>query len=668
MVKNMAAKLRLLLLLLAVVLLVLGGEQLGLYAGVDTYVYDTFLRLRGARKVSDRIVIVAVDAASLAELGKWPLPRRHYSALLDRVARADAVGFDLLLMEPSADDGLLREAVLRHGRVVLAEYLDSTLGRARPLAQLSPYRTGHIHIEPGVDNTAREVFHSLYRNGALVPSLTSVLHDMVSGIPLPRQDAPHAPAQTGVRVFQQDRQKINYYGPPGSFRQLSLARVLSGSYPPEFFRGKIVLVGLTAPGIVDEISTPFSQARNRMPGVEVQANILNNLLDRTFLTEVSDWVRAALLLAASLLLALFFLRLNERNAALCWCFSIVLGGIAASLLFFGRNLWLPPSEFCVSFSLMYLVTYLYRLDVAARRLDKEHDVMISMLGWDPDEGPGQVTARGLFGFLSEGGLNGKLQRQLRMTTKLLTLHKQLEVALKMEHEALENQVRLVEMLSHEYRTPLAIIRANLDILEMKDGAAGGVLATNFGKMKRAMSRLVEVMDVSLGRERLENMHLKLDQSEIQLVLFMRALMEETRELWSERQLELDLKGCSSCLVLGDPSLLKTAILNLIDNAIKYSAESEPVRVSLSLTTDQALVRVQNHGAVIPDHDLSRVFEKYYRGTGSGNTRGAGLGLYLVRKIIEQLGGTVTLVSSGKGETRATVALPLAPAGAVVSPL
>jgi signal transduction histidine kinase len=187
-----------------------------------------------------------------------------------------------------------------------------------------------------------------------------------------------------------------------------------------------------------------------------------------------------------------------------------------------------------------------------------------------------------------------------------------------------------------------------------------VLSTNFGKMKRAMSRLVEVMDVSLGRERLENMHLKLDRGEIELVLFLRHLMEETRELWSERQLELDLKGCGSCQVFGDQTLLKTAVLNLIDNAVKYSAESEPVRVSLSITSDQALVRVQNHGPVIPDHDLSRVFEKYYRGTGSGNTRGAGLGLYLVRRIIEQFGGTVTLASSGKGETLATVALPLAP--------
>jgi CHASE2 domain-containing sensor protein/nitrogen-specific signal transduction histidine kinase len=658
MVKNMAAKLRLLLLLLAVVLLVLGGEYLGVYAGIDTYVYDTFLRLRGGRSVSERIVIVAIDASSLAELGKWPLPRRHYAALLDRLAQADAVGFDLLLMEPSADDGVLQAALRRQGRVVLAEHLDSTLGLARPVRQLTPHGVGHIHIEPGVDNTAREVFHTLYLGQEPIPSLSSLLHDMVSRSPLPRQAAPGRGALAGS-AYQQDRQKINYYGPPGSFRRVSLAQVLAGVPDPGYFRGKIVLVGVTAPGIVDEVSTPLSQGRNRMPGVEVHANILNNLLDQSFLTEVTGWVRAAAVLCASLVLALVFLRLSERNAALTWGFSLVLGGVGASLLFFHRNLWVPPTAFWFCFSLMYLVTYLYRLDAAARRLDKEHDVMISMLGWDPDERPGQAAARGLFGFLSEGGINGKIQRQLRMTTKLLTLHKQLEIALNMEHEALENQVRLVEMLSHEYRTPLAIIRANLDILEMKDGAAGGVLSTNFGKMKRAMSRLVEVMDVSLGRERLEHLHLKMDQSEIELVPFLGSLLEETRELWAERQLELELGGCGECVVLGDRSLLKTALLNLIDNAIKYSAESEPVRVSLRTTQAQALVRVQNHGAVIPAPDLERVFEKYYRGTGSGNTRGAGLGLYLVRRIIEQFGGSVTLASSESGGTQATVGLPLA---------
>jgi len=246
-----------------------------------------------------------------------------------------------------------------------------------------------------------------------------------------------------------------------------------------------------------------------------------------------------------------------------------------------------------------------------------------------------------------------------MTAKLMTLHQQLETTLKVEREALDDQRRLVEMLSHEYRTPLAIIRANLDIMEMRDDAAGGLQATNFGKMKRAVARLVEVMDVSLGRERLaQQATQKAAPESIPLVPFIHALMDETRELWAERSLELELDVEGEWAVMGDRALFKTALLNLIDNAVKYSADSEPVHVSLAVAGSEATVLVRNRGAIISPGDLAKVFDKFYRGTGSGNTRGAGLGLFLVRRIIEQMQGTVKLGSTPDG-TVATVTLPVA---------
>jgi len=323
-----------------------------------------------------------------------------------------------------------------------------------------------------------------------------------------------------------------------------------------------------------------------------------------------------------------------------------------------HNRWLPPTAFQISFSLVCLTTYLYRLDNAARRLDKEYETLSTLLEWENEMALEQITPRGLFGFLSVGGINEKVQRQIRMTTKLVNLHTQLEIALITEQEALDNQVRLVEMLSHEYRTPLAIIRANLDILEMKDGAAGGALSTNFGKMKRAMSRLVEIMDISLERSRLKDKQLEAGRQKIHLGSLMQSLMEEARELWTERKLHFDLIDCDECIIEGDSSLLKTAILNLIDNAIKYSTENEPVQVSLTGSKREALIQVQNHGRVILGDDLGRVFDKYFRGAGSGNTRGAGLGLYLVRKIIEQHEGSVALDSDESGNTVASIRLPL----------
>ncbi|BCS52869.1 CHASE2 domain-containing protein [Geobacter sp. SVR] len=650
-------KLRFFILLAVLIAVVPCLEFLGALSGVDTYLYDTFLRLRGERSVSQRIVIVAIDAASLDALGRWPLPRRYYAEMLERLDQAAVVGFDLLLMEPDKDDILLGEAIRKHGRVILAEYLEGASTILEPLAGLSPLRTGHIHVEPGTDHVTRGMFHSIYCNGRLLPSLTSVINETV----FRRQFRRTLPQDTvsGAPIQQRDFCKINFYGPPGSFNQVSLADVVRGGVPPSYFRDKIVLVGVTVPGVVDGISTPFSQSRTRMSGVEVHAAILNNLMENSMISDLPGWCWTGALIASSLGLALVFLRLSERNTLLAWCASQFLVLAGAFLLLTFSNRWLPPAAFLVSFTMVFAMVYLYRLDRAVCRLDREYEIMTSLLGRNAGESDDQGRPRGIFGFISLGGVNEKIRRQARMTSRLLRLHRQLEIALKNEREALDNQIRFVEMLSHEYRTPLAIIRANLDILEMRDNDPGERFSAYYAKMKRAISRLVEVMDTSLGRERMEETTAAMKREEIGLMDFLQGLLDEARGLWTERCLQLELEnGGGGCRVQADGALLKTALLNLIDNAIKYSPGSTPVRVVLGISGATAVVSVHNSGAVIAPADLERVFEKYYRGRDSANTQGAGLGLYLVRKIVEQLGGTVILSSSAPTGTCATVRIPL----------
>ena len=653
--------LRFLLLLAATLLILLSVDYLGAFAGVDTYFYDTFLRLRGNRSASGRIVIVAVDAKTLDRFGQWPIKRRYYAEMLDRLDQAAVVGFDLLLREPTDDDGLLERAIRRHGRVVLPVYVGTAAQPIGPLDRFSPAGIGHIHIELGVDNTARELFHSIYSNAAFLPSLSSKMyeraffHSFTSLAPPPVSLS----STTSGRVVQQDLHRINYYGTPGTFTRVSLADLLDGTVQPAYFKDKLVLVGLTVPGILDEVSTPLSQNRNRMPGVEVHANVLNNLLDKNGIHELPGILRAFTMLLTALLLAVVLARGDEKQSILIWALSLFLVLLTAFVLLAGIHCWVPPTLFLVAFSVIFAAVYLYRLDSAARKLDHEYEIMTALLGRDANESPEQVAGSGLFGFLSEGGINAKIVRQVGMTTTLLGLHKQLESALKTEREALDNQIRFVEMLSHEYRTPLAIIRANLDILEMKDEDLGGQLSGNFSKMKRAVSRLVEVMETSLGRQRLEEARAALPTSEkIALTDFLDSLLAESAELWTERSFERLGRGCSGCCVLGDRLMLKTAVLNLIDNAVKYSAVQEPVRVFLEKQGSLAVVSVVNRGTTVAPEELERVFDKFYRGGSSTNTRGAGLGLYLVRKIIEQLGGSVTLASDAGQSTTATIKLPL----------
>ncbi len=100
-------------------LFLLGVEFLGLFRWTDDSLYDFGFRLRGPAAVDPTILVVAVDEPTLAALGRWPLKRSHYARLLEIAGNARAIGFDIIMVEPTEDDPLLGEAARRHGRVVL---------------------------------------------------------------------------------------------------------------------------------------------------------------------------------------------------------------------------------------------------------------------------------------------------------------------------------------------------------------------------------------------------------------------------------------------------------------------------------------------------------------------------------------------------------------------
>jgi HD-GYP domain-containing protein (c-di-GMP phosphodiesterase class II)/CHASE2 domain-containing sensor protein len=422
------------------------ADRLGLTQGIDTYIYDTCFRMRGPKAVSDRVVIVAIDEETLKTLGKWPLRRKIYARMLDYLGESAVTGFDILMTEPTADDVLLSEAAGRHGRVILPVYIDSRPHLEVPSPALAHYRTGHVHIEPGIDNIARAIFHTIYYEDKMLPSLTSAMYETATGSRVHRQELP--PATTtrtqGVKILQRDIMKINFYGAAGRFQRISLADVVRGEYPPDFFKGKLVLVGLTAPGIVDEIATPFSQERNRMPGVEVFANALNNLLDGSSVTDLPGRLRITAAVFFSLLLCVLFMRVKEKWALLLWCLSLFLVTVATYSLFSGLDIWTGPSLFYLLFTFIFAATYLYRLDNAARKLESEHAAINSLLSLQPSETA--KDEKGLFGFLSEGGINEKVEKLLVVERQY---EKRLEETVQQRTEELSEALSMISNLTNE---------------------------------------------------------------------------------------------------------------------------------------------------------------------------------------------------------------------------
>lgn len=244
-----------------------------------------------------------------------------------------------------------------------------------------------------------------------------------------------------------------------------------------------------------------------------------------------------------------------------------------------------------------------------------------------------------------------------MTRELRHKQHDLEEALENEHRALEQKSRFLAMLSHEYRTPLAIIQANLDLLELQQLEHGQPPEPRHGSMRRAVRRLVEVMETSLNKDRLEAPEPYDATQLIALHPFLDEVIDEAEGFWSDRLFVFQPAG-SSPLVEGDPGQLKTALLNLLDNACKYSPPETVVTITCRTDSEMAVVTVADQGSGISPGEAETIFEKFRRGSASQGTSGAGLGLWLVRQIIEQQGGDITLAPGAEKGTIATIGLPL----------
>ena len=214
----------------------------------------------------------------------------------------------------------------------------------------------------------------------------------------------------------------------------------------------------------------------------------------------------------------------------------------------------------------------------------------------------------------------------------------------------------LQMISHEYRTPLAIIRGNLDLLELKNKHVNFVKPVELTKIHRAIDRLVEVMEESMHESRFIESRKKVPFKHVQLVPVITSQVQSFLALWPGQAIEFS-GNLEAVEIFGDPAQLKLAIFNLLDNARKYSPPDSPIELECSREGDEAVIRIRNRSTPITKGDAEVLFEKYQRGSNSMNTGGAGLGLWMVKNIIEEHNGQVSLESVASG-VEAAIRLPL----------
>lgn len=218
------------------------------------------------------------------------------------------------------------------------------------------------------------------------------------------------------------------------------------------------------------------------------------------------------------------------------------------------------------------------------------------------------------------------------------------------------QSQFSQDLSHELRTPLTILRGELEVSLKKARAPReyqAVLRRGLGEVE-TISR---ILDQLLVLARWENSEIPLRWATFDLAALSERVLRDFRRAASARRLRLVHSGTGPLLVSGDEGQVRTALSNLLDNAVKYTDKGGRIDVAVAKEKGMARLVVRDTGMGIPADKLPHVFDRFYRAEESRTSPGVGLGLSIVRSIIQAHGGTVRVESRPGEGTTFTLTLP-----------
>jgi len=275
---------------LLVSLIVAGITTILLFAGFlntwESKISDAFY---SPSALLDEIVIIAIDDQSLQELGRWPWPREYFATAIGHINRSAVIGIDISFFEPADGDMQLAES-LTNATVVLAmeytsfSYIDEELygeSLLKPTTELGipgeDYHTGYVNLYTDSDGVTR----------TFTPHITGIENHDHFALVIVNEYIGTTP------VLDDKRMLINFFSEPGGYTSISFSDIYHNKIAPSYFQGKIVLIGATASNLHDDAIVPISN--EAMPGVEINANLVQSILTRDFLHDQDDLSAAGLI-------------------------------------------------------------------------------------------------------------------------------------------------------------------------------------------------------------------------------------------------------------------------------------------------------------------------------------------------------------------------------------
>lgn len=616
----------------------------------DTVLYDTALAYHSAPP-DPEVVIVAIDDRSLEDIGRWPWSRAVHAALLERLTALGArvVVFDVILHELDRDhpaaDAALAASIAAHGAVVLpvthAQHGASSGGEAlpAPIFASAAAALGHIHIELDPDGIARSLYLWEGMHVPRYPQLALAALQLASPQRAARYAAPVSQAEQ-PGWWRAGWIHIPFIGPPGSFSYVSYSDVLRGEVPADALRGAIAFVGASAVGMGDMVPTPTSGHAGLMPGVEIHTTVFNALRRGESIQRASPVAAAAFNLSLVLLLMVVMLRSRPRAAMLA-TFGMVALAIALSWSMLSMKLvWFSPAASVVVCLLAYPLWSWRRLEASRHYFEVELEALREAgSGFDP---------------------SASMARRPVVVDPFVERIDILHEAANRQRNLQRSRDETVDFLSHDLRSPLASIVTTLEAARTGPALEGDPerCVALFDRVDRNARSALDMAENLVRMIRAESID-PLRFSELGLDTLVEEAGDEVWMMARAKQLnfatDIDVPDEAEmpCVVNGDPDLLRRAIHNLLNNAIKYTPEGGEVRLRLSKEGPGWVIQVADTGPGMTKAQLGRLFQRFSRLPTAENRSvgGAGLGLLMVRTVIERHGGSVSVASCpGEGST------------------
>lgn len=717
---------------------------------------NILFKLRGDRPTSQSIVIVGIDEVSLQKYGPWPFSRSIHASLLGRLKEAKVIGFDLLFTHSTPEDGALVAAIKKNPPVVMAVATDYHRNVLKPYSRfIESVQLGHIETQRGSDGILRRT--EFYKYDLPVLSLAMAF----AGKEIDKESA----KQNSVGV-------INFYGPEFTFLYLSFDDVLNGKYNVDFFRDRYVLVGSRAIALGDVHITPFSR-QHPVPGVEIQATILNNLLADEFLRPMHWLVWCFVFGAVFLSLVVWHKNSEVKNFIITVLFALF--AMACGVSLFEHNYFfnsiLPVFILLVAYLFHFMFWWLkitagminelreldgrlvqgvdkvfMTLPASLRPVRKKNTQPRLMEGFSQhishlhsgiqalglqgefinhllsEETPplilwqmqsGEIILANnrffsewkstlgmekalpqledFYALLNENrvtdtksspsqDINSKAVVQSDCTVDILTvtggkksyyrvvIHHVVDSILGFdgilasltdvteirELERLKGEI--MNIVSHELKLPLTTI---MGFSEMLSDSVEGKEKQFALQIHEQSSRLAKMIEDFLDIARIESGKYVIYKHPFDLLSVIHDAASCVMHSGLQKNIRMSyaLPEKLSPLI-GDESLITQAILNLIDNAIKFSPENTEIQVQVSEREEVIIVTVEDGGRGITDVDKEAIFKKFNRGSGQVNEKGFGLGLSFVHEVVENHAGSISVSDSDRlGGAKFTITLP-----------